>query len=362
MQKFIGWALAGIFLLGWTQAVWSVENRARAALIRGQVTASDSTTTRNLKRNDLIGVGETIKTGPKGLGQLVFPDRSMLYIKASSELLIEAFHFDAQDPQQDKSVTTIIKGGMRALSGIVGKRNPDNVQYNTRVSTIGIRGTAVDINQGAPECLSNDQLDSCTASGASTDEWAVTFDFGQGWVETEGGRVDVAEGETVRFNRREKPSFARFTRRQGDPAFIARQFAQMEPNKMEAWAKEQAFRLRKEDLFFAIGLFNQSDRFSVDKLQGAIQGFSRAMSREERSEMREFTSRIYPADGPKIMKASTLSKDELSASLESIMRGMDNASQSELEQVYEAAVNMGITLEQAEQVMENLKNDPMQCR
>lgn len=358
MHKIIFLSFVWIFLLSSTQAAWSIEDQVRVTMVRGKITASDGKVVRTLKRYDLVSVGEIIKTGSKGLGQLVFPDQTMLYLKASSELKIEAFHFDLKEPKKDKTVIKILKGGMRILSGIVAKRNPDKVKYNTYVSTIGIRGTAVDINQGGVDCLSKVNNANCRNS----DEWSVTFDFGHGWVETEGGRVEVAEGQTVSFTRRSKPSFARFKRHQGDPAFLARQFSQMESNQIEAWAKEQGSRLRQEDLFLALGMFKQANRFSLDKLQGAVKGFSQTMSREERSDMREFSSRIYPGEGHKIMKSSTLNKDEVSASLESILRGMSDASQNDLKQVYEAAVEMGITLEQAEQVMENIKNNPMLCR
>jgi hypothetical protein len=356
--KWLGSLLAIIGLLV-ASSGWAAEQRARAALVRGEVTALDEDGQRRLRRNDLVEVGELVRTGPKGLAQLVFPDRSMLYVKAGSELKLESFHFDPAAPDSDAAVTTLLKGGMRALSGMVGKRNPEKVRHNTRVSTIGIRGTALEINQGGPECLGEGAGGGC---GDAADGWTVAFDFGEGWVDDWGGRVDLAQGQSLRIGPGQRPIFGTLERRSGDPAFIVRQLAGMDPSRIERWSLEQTRRLVKGDLYLAIAMFRQSSGFDGDRLAATVRGLSLGLSREERSELREFAVRIYPDYGARIMRSSTLHDDERVEALESVLRGMENADPSHFDEVYEQAIEGGMTLEEAKQVLEELRDNPLQCR
>ncbi len=358
MNKWLGAVLAAFVLL-WGANAWGAEQRARASLVRGEVVAVNADGERPVRRNDLISVGDLVRTGPKGLAQLVFPDRSMVYVKAASEMKLEAFHFDPRAPADDAAVTSLLKGGMRALSGMVGKRNPDKVRHNTRVSTIGIRGTALDINQGGPECLGDASGGGC---GDPRGDWSVAFDFGGGWVDGGAGPVEVAEGQTVRIGPSQPPIFARLERGRDDPAFIVRRLAEMDPARLEQWTLEQTRRLRKDGLYLVIAMFRHSDRFDADRLAGAVRGLSRGLSREERSELREFAVRIYPDQADRIMRSSTLHDDERVEALESTLRGMENATPDEFKAVYEQAIEGGMTLQEAQQVLENLRDNPLQCR
>jgi hypothetical protein len=45
-----------------------------------------------------------------------------------------------------------LKGGVRALTGLIGKRNPQNVEVRTTTATIGIRGTSFDARICESDC------------------------------------------------------------------------------------------------------------------------------------------------------------------------------------------------------------------
>ena len=63
--------------------------------------------------------------------------------------LIENFNFSQDEPQKDSFFYKLVKGGLRAVSGLIGKRgDPDAYKLGTETATIGIRGTTF----GADDC------------------------------------------------------------------------------------------------------------------------------------------------------------------------------------------------------------------
>ncbi len=96
---------------------------------------------RVLKRHSEVFANDTLKTGREGRLQLRFSDSSRLALKPESEFRIAEYHFEQQQPEEGKAFFQLLKGGMRTISGQIGKPNKENYQLETTVATIGIRGT-----------------------------------------------------------------------------------------------------------------------------------------------------------------------------------------------------------------------------
>ena len=67
-------------------------------------------------------------------------DDTRISIGSNSTLVINRFNFDSKTQAGDVD-TSILRGTMRYITGLVGRRNPDSVRVATRSVTIGIRGT-----------------------------------------------------------------------------------------------------------------------------------------------------------------------------------------------------------------------------
>ncbi|MEY4140442.1 MAG: hypothetical protein RLZZ371_2624, partial [Pseudomonadota bacterium] len=63
----------------------------------------------------------------------------------------------------DNMGLSLLKGGMRAFTGLIGKKSPDAVSVKTKTSTVGIRGTGMDISCEGP-CV-DDSLSGTEAAG-----------------------------------------------------------------------------------------------------------------------------------------------------------------------------------------------------
>jgi len=97
---------------------------------------------RSLKAWGKVLAGDTLFTGKDSYARVKFADGGQISLKPKSQFKIEGYHYDEQDPKKDAAGFNLIKGGLRAISGAIGKRgDPDSYSVKTRTATVGIRGT-----------------------------------------------------------------------------------------------------------------------------------------------------------------------------------------------------------------------------
>lgn len=136
-------ALCLLLLWAAAQAAWAAGEAAVVVSLLGTVSAQKPDgKVRILAKDSVLMPGETVMTEKASMARLRFADGSHTTLRPSSRLMIEAFHYDEAAPDRDSAVLNLVRGGMRAVSGAVGKRgNPDAYKAKTVAGTIGIRGT-----------------------------------------------------------------------------------------------------------------------------------------------------------------------------------------------------------------------------
>lgn len=107
---------------------------------------------RVLSRQSEIYASDLIRTGARGQLQIRFSDGSRLSLKPNTEFRIEAYAFDRERPEEGKAFYQLLKGGMRTLSGQIGKADPENYRVDAVVATIGIRGTYYGLSLCDSQC------------------------------------------------------------------------------------------------------------------------------------------------------------------------------------------------------------------
>jgi hypothetical protein len=85
--------------------------------------------------------GDLIVTEAETYARIKFVDGGEVVLRPNTQLKVETYAFQAGKPESDNIVLSMFKGGLRAVTGLVGKRNRDKVAYQTPTATIGIRGT-----------------------------------------------------------------------------------------------------------------------------------------------------------------------------------------------------------------------------
>jgi hypothetical protein len=88
--------------------------------------------------------GERVRTGVGSYLVLAFRDETKMTLVEKTELNLEDVR-TAGPAEQGSFVVRLIAGGLRAITGLIGKANRNNVKFITPTATIGIRGTGVDL-------------------------------------------------------------------------------------------------------------------------------------------------------------------------------------------------------------------------
>ncbi len=111
-------------------------------VVTGRVVAIDlQGRERELQKGGDVFPGDRVVTADAALAQIRMLDGGYLSILSSTEMAIEKFVHDEKNQSNSSIVLGLIKGGLRSITGLVGRNNPAAYQVRTSTATIGIRGT-----------------------------------------------------------------------------------------------------------------------------------------------------------------------------------------------------------------------------
>jgi hypothetical protein len=121
---------------------------ARVDFTVGNVTAVGANgKARVLTKGAQVEQGDTISTN-NGRAQLRFTDGAYVSLQPDSQFRIDQYSFNGKADGKEKGFFSLLKGGLRTVTGLVGRNNKQNYQVTTSVATIGIRGTEYTIQYG----------------------------------------------------------------------------------------------------------------------------------------------------------------------------------------------------------------------
>jgi FecR-like protein len=144
---------------------------------------------RVLSVKSAVNEGDVLATADNSYARVKFTDGTEAVLRPASQVKIDRFNFEAQKPQSDGMVLSLLKGGFRAVTGLLGKRNPANMRVATPSATIGIRGTTF----GALYCNQD-----CSGAGGAAGSAALP----------NGLHVDVSDGAIILQNQGGSQNFS----------------------------------------------------------------------------------------------------------------------------------------------------------
>jgi hypothetical protein len=113
----------------------------RVVFVYGAVTAQGTDgIVRKLSKRDKVEAGEIVRTSSASIVQLRMIDKAFIALRSNSEVKIESYKLGA-NKDEDVGFFALLKGGFRAVTGIIGKRLRSSYKVRTVNATIGIRGT-----------------------------------------------------------------------------------------------------------------------------------------------------------------------------------------------------------------------------
>ncbi len=125
----------------------SVKAVAKVVFKRGEIQAENfKDDLRNLKTRSSVFEGDTIMTGEDSYAVMVFRDKSRVSLQELTNFRIDELRYKGKKAAKGASALfSLLRGGLRTVTGLIGRLNPKSYRMRTSVATIGIRGTGYDL-------------------------------------------------------------------------------------------------------------------------------------------------------------------------------------------------------------------------
>lgn len=119
---------------------------ARVAALQGALVAiAGDGERRAVALGGPIYPGDTVETADGGHAVLVFRDDTKVTIQPKTRFKIDGFAFAPGRAAEGNVAFNLIAGGMRVLTGLIGRARPQSVRMVTSTATVGIRGSLVEM-------------------------------------------------------------------------------------------------------------------------------------------------------------------------------------------------------------------------
>lgn len=135
---------------------------------------------RPLRTGDRLNQGDTVSTGPQSSVVIKFDDGQVAALTANSRMTITTYSYQPES-KKGNVLLSLVNGGMRFVTGLIGKNSPENISIRAATATIGIRGTDFTVITNAGTVF------------AKVDAGKITFTINGKTVEVDTGRAVLAQ-------------------------------------------------------------------------------------------------------------------------------------------------------------------------
>jgi hypothetical protein len=138
--SFLGVLLASCLMLV-SQSVYA-GIAGHAQFVTGSVQVINSAgQTHILQKGDAVHESDTLTTAKGATAQIKMRDGGFVVIRPDSQLKFDSFIFSGEEDGTEQSFFSLLRGGVRAVTGLIGHLHKTSYHITTISSTIGIRGT-----------------------------------------------------------------------------------------------------------------------------------------------------------------------------------------------------------------------------
>lgn len=118
---------------------WSADS-GMVKNLQGEVRVERAGKSSALHVGDGVQEADRVVVGPAGSVGITLRDETLISLGPNAALVIDGFAFDAKT-NQGRVETSILRGSMRYVTGLIGRLHPKSIRVSTATATIGIRGT-----------------------------------------------------------------------------------------------------------------------------------------------------------------------------------------------------------------------------
>lgn len=131
--------LAGLMMSG--QSVYAGV-AGKVQFVKGSVQLTSAAAhSHTLQKGDAVNESDTVTTTQGASAQIRMRDGGFIVIRPDTQLKFDSFVFSGEEDGNERSFFSLVKGGIRAITGLIGQKNKSNYRIATSNATIAIRGT-----------------------------------------------------------------------------------------------------------------------------------------------------------------------------------------------------------------------------
>ncbi|MBI2768488.1 MAG: FecR domain-containing protein [Burkholderiales bacterium] len=172
--------IACVLALGAAAAPAHAQSIARILALAGTATVERAGRQQPLQSGIEVENGDLIDVGDRSALQLRFTDESVVALRANTQFKIVDYRY-GKGVETDRSVLSLLRGGMRTITGLIGKANPRSYAVQTTIATLGIRGTHFTLVACNNDCTNPDGTQSANGvfGGVTDGRVSVANDAGE---------------------------------------------------------------------------------------------------------------------------------------------------------------------------------------
>lgn len=129
----------------------AVQSSAKIVTAQGEIYAVNGNgERRRLVAGGSVYPGDVVETARGAQAVLAFRDDTRITLGSQTRFRLDNFVYDSANAGEGRFLASILRGSVRALTGLIAKANNRNVGFSTATATIGIRGTGFDVTCTGP--------------------------------------------------------------------------------------------------------------------------------------------------------------------------------------------------------------------
>ena len=203
--------------------------------------------TRALQKGAEVNEGDRVVSAANSSAQIKMVDGGFIAIRPNTDMAFDKYRFSGKEDGKESALLSLLRGGFRTITGLIGHTNKKNYLIRTETATIGIRGTDHEPMVILPP-----------APGQTPIAEPGTYDkvnVGVAFIRTDAGSVDIQRNQ-VGFAPATKaapvilpkiPSFYKPTPEPKEAKEEGKEKAQSEEQKTAATSSEKSGEEKKEE-------------------------------------------------------------------------------------------------------------------
>jgi ferric-dicitrate binding protein FerR (iron transport regulator) len=200
LREFFAWSVCAMALVAYTGQARAADSGSVEQLSGTLSVKGADGKIRILSRKSVIRSGDTINTEHDSYAQIKFADGGRVTLKPNTTVRLDQFKFSEDKPKEDSFIYSLLRGGLRAVTGLLGRRNKEAYELKTATATVGIRGTTFSVDdcttdRASPDCA---RLQSAVYVGVTDGEIVVR---------NAQGELGIAAGQFGLIERERRPLF-----------------------------------------------------------------------------------------------------------------------------------------------------------